>query len=68
MKINRHENRIGTPLGELIAAASEAAFECCDDEKDAYDLTRLFLVEILKSASPGREPINRNSLRNLNVC
>ena len=60
MKINRHENRIGTALGELIAAASEAAFEYCDDEKDAYDLTRLFLVEILKSRSPGSETMDRH--------
>jgi len=51
MKIN-HSNRIETTLGELIAAISEVSFEYSDDTKEAYNLARLTLVEILKGALP----------------
>jgi len=43
--------RINTTLGELIAAASEVAFEYSDNDKEAYRLARLALVEILRRAS-----------------
>jgi len=43
--------RINTTLGELIAAASEVAFEYSDNDKEAYKLARLALVEILRRAS-----------------
>jgi len=43
--------RIDTTLGELIAAASEVAFEYSDNDKDAYRLARLALIEMLKKAS-----------------
>jgi hypothetical protein len=43
--------RINTTLGELIAAASEVAFEYSDNDKEAYRLARLALVEMLKKAS-----------------
>ncbi|HSE89133.1 MAG TPA: hypothetical protein VLJ79_23170 [Candidatus Binatia bacterium] len=43
--------RIDTTLGELIAAASEVAFEYSDNEKEAYRLARLALIEMLKKAS-----------------
>ena len=43
--------RINTTLGELIAAASEVAFEYSDNDKEAYRLARLALVEMLKIAS-----------------
>jgi hypothetical protein len=39
---------LNTTLGELIAAASEVAFEYSDNDKDAYRLARLALIEILK--------------------
>jgi hypothetical protein len=50
--MNSHgSKRIDTTLGELIAAASEVAFEYSDNDKEAYRLARLALIEILKKAS-----------------
>ena len=43
--------RLDTTLGELIAAASEVAFEYSDNDKEAYRLARLALIEILKDSS-----------------
>ena len=48
---SRSAKRIDTTLGELIAAASEVAFEYSDNERDAYRLARLALIEMLKKAS-----------------
>ena len=48
---SRSAKRIDTTLGELIAAASEVAFEYSDNEREAYRLARLALVEMLKKAS-----------------
>ena len=59
MKANRRENRIDTTLGELIAAVSECAFEYSSDTREAYDLARLVLVELLKGACPKSEIIER---------
>jgi hypothetical protein len=59
MKTNRSGNRINTTLGELIATVSEIAFEYSADSREAYDLARLVLVELLKEASPGSEIIDR---------
>ena len=42
---------LNTTLGDLIAAASEVAFEYSDNDKDAYRMARLALIEILKNAS-----------------
>ena len=42
---------LNTTLGDLIAAASEVAFEYSDNDKDAYQMARLALIEILKNAS-----------------
>ncbi|HUK40321.1 MAG TPA: hypothetical protein VLX11_04745 [Candidatus Acidoferrales bacterium] len=41
---------VNTTLGELIAAASEVAFEYSDNDKDAYRMARLALIEILKNS------------------
>lgn len=60
MKANRSDNRIDTTLGELIAAVSECAFEYSSNTREAYDLARLVLVELLKSASPKSELIDWN--------
>ena len=60
MKTNRSDNRVNTTLGELIATVSEVAFEYSADEKDAYHLVRLVLVELLKEASTGSEIIDRH--------
>ena len=51
MKVNRNSHRIHTTLGDLIATISDVAFEYSDDTKEAYHLSRLVLVEILKRAS-----------------
>jgi hypothetical protein len=58
MKTNHNGNRIDTTLGDLIAAISDVAFECSDDYKEACDLTRLVLVEMLKDASPRGDIVN----------
>ncbi len=49
--MERTTKRLKTTLGELIAAASEVAFEYSDNDKDAYRLARLALIEILRNAS-----------------
>jgi len=43
--------RIETTLGDLIAAASEVAFEYSNNDKEAYNLARLALVEFIKKTS-----------------
>jgi len=43
--------KIDTTLGDLIAAASEVAFEYSNSDRQAYRLARLALIEILKIAS-----------------
>jgi hypothetical protein len=50
--------RLETTLGDLIAAASEVAFEFSDNDKDAYNLAQLALIEILKK-SAHRVDINK---------
>ncbi len=46
-----NSKRLETTLGDLIAAASEVAFEYSDSDRQAYRLARLALIEILKKAS-----------------
>ena len=48
---SRSAKRIDTTLGELIAAASEVAFEYSENDREAYRLARLALIEMLKKAS-----------------
>lgn len=48
-KTNR---KLNTPLGELIAAAGQVAFECSDNDKDAYILAQLALIEMIKKTAP----------------
>jgi hypothetical protein len=43
--------KLDTTLGELIAAASEVAFEYSDNDKDAYNLAQLALIEILRKTT-----------------
>jgi hypothetical protein len=47
----RYGTKPGTNLGELIAAAGEVAFEYSNNDKEAYDLARLALIEILRKTS-----------------
>ena len=60
METNRSDNKINTTLGELIATFSEFAFEYSADTREAHDLARLVLIELLKRASPGSEIIDRH--------
>ena len=46
-----NSRRIDTTLGELIAAASEVAFEYSNNDKDAYNLAQLALMEMIKRSS-----------------
>ena len=48
MKKNRS---VETTLGDLIAAASEVAFEYSNNDTEAYNLAQLALIEILKKTS-----------------
>jgi hypothetical protein len=48
---NQNTKKLDTTLGDLIAAASEVAFEYSDNDQDAYRLARLALVEMLRKAS-----------------
>jgi hypothetical protein len=43
--------RIDTNLGDLIAAASQIAFEYSNNDKDAYNLAQLALLEMIKNNS-----------------
>ena len=48
---NQNTKKLDTTLGDLIAAASEVAFEYSDNDQDAYRLARLALIEMLRKAS-----------------
>jgi len=50
--------RIETTLGDLIAAASEVAFEYSENDKEAYRLAQLALVEMLRR-TPQRVDLNK---------
>jgi hypothetical protein len=43
--------RIDTTLGDLIAAASEVAFEYSDNDKQAYKLAQVALMELIKKSA-----------------
>ena len=62
MKINSTRRGINTTVGELIATISEVAFENTTDVKEAYALTGLVLMEILKSASFKSEVVGQHIL------
>jgi len=38
-------------LSELLAAASEFAYECSNSDKEAYQIARIAMVEILRQTS-----------------
>ena len=59
MKMSHKRNRIDTTLGDLIATISDIALENSADPKEAYELARLVLVQILKGASFNGKIINR---------
>ncbi len=47
----KRKHNIETTLGDLIAAASEVAFEYSNNDVEAYNIAQLALVEILKKTS-----------------
>jgi hypothetical protein len=48
---NRHSPQLKTSLEDLLAAASEVAFEYSNNDKEAHDLAQLALIEIIRKAS-----------------
>ena len=50
MKINHDDKKSGPTLNQLLATASDLAFEYSSGTRDAYKLTRQAFVEILKDA------------------
>lgn len=47
----KKKHRIEATLGDLIAAASEVAFEYSNNDREAYNLAQLALVELLKKTT-----------------
>lgn len=60
MKIIRHDKGTNVTLRDLLAIASDLAFEYSGDTKDAYNLTRQAFVEFLREASPGCMTMDRS--------
>jgi hypothetical protein len=54
---NHSIKKLDATLEELIAAASEVAFEYSNNDKEAYRLARVALIEILKNAA---QPVDLN--------
>jgi hypothetical protein len=49
--MEKYTRKIDTTLGELIAAASEVAFEYSTNDRDAYKLAQVALIEILRKSA-----------------
>lgn len=50
--MDKHNSRrIDTRLGDLIAAASAVAFEFSDNDKEAYNLAQVALIEMIRKTS-----------------
>ena len=56
MMAKNNDSRIETTLEDLFAAASELAFEYCDNDKDGYNLARLALIELLRKTTLRSDP------------
>ena len=50
--------RLETILGDLIAAAGQVAFEYSENDKEAYRLAQLALVEIIRRTTQHVDPNN----------
>ena len=46
-----HRRKLDTTLSDLIAAAGEVAFEHSDNDREAYNLARFALIEIIKNSA-----------------
>jgi hypothetical protein len=51
-----HLRKLDTSLDELVAAAGQVAFEYSNSDREAYDLTRLALIEIIKKTAESFDP------------
>jgi hypothetical protein len=60
MKIKCNDKRNDTTLRELLAIASDLAFEYSGDTNDAYNLTRQAFVEFLRDASASCKSTDRH--------
>jgi hypothetical protein len=49
-------NRLETTLEDLIAAASEVAFEYSENDRDAYTLAQFALMEMLRKTTHRVDP------------
>ena len=49
-------NRLETTLEDLIAAASEVAFEYSENDRDAYTLAQFALMEMLRKTTQRVDP------------
>ena len=65
MKLSHNGNSIDPTLRDLIATISDVAFEYAADRKEAYDIARIVLVEILKGPSRTKKVVNRRSTKYL---
>jgi len=50
--------RLETTLGDLIAAAGQVAFEYSENDKEAYRLAQLALVEMIRRTTQHVDLIN----------
>lgn len=51
-----HPRKLDTSLDELVAAAGQVAFEYSNSDREAYALTRLALIEIIKKTAESFDP------------
>jgi hypothetical protein len=56
MTAKNNDSTLETTLEDLLAAAGELAFEHCDNDKDAYNLVRLAIIELLKKTRRRSDP------------
>jgi hypothetical protein len=56
MTTENNDSTIEATLEDLLAAASEFAFEHCDNDKDGYNLARLALIELLRKTTRRNDP------------
>jgi hypothetical protein len=57
MTMNRNGDKFPTTIGELIVELSDAAFEVCEEKRDAYFLVALALTHLLGRAHRDKTPI-----------
>lgn len=51
-----HARKLDASLDELVAAAGEVAFEFSNRDREAYKLTRVALIEIIRKTAQESDP------------